>query len=103
MYDFTKKAYSDIRREPKVLSYAKKIGNESKAYHDYGISCETCYHRSSADECGLINGKPCPKNQKLCTSLPVEELLIHLRKTYYLGQGRIKWHDSQVSENGYFG
>jgi len=107
----TQKALSDIRRKLKVLKYAQEIGNVSKACRYYGVSRETYYQWKRAyqkrGQEGLINEKPCPENRKLRTPLPIEELILHLRKTYHLGQRRIKWyleryHDIQVSEGAVY-
>lgn len=107
----TQKALSDIRRKLKVLTYAQEIGNVSKACRYYGVSRETYYQWKRAyqerGQEGLINEKPCPENPKLRTPLPIEELILHLRKTYHLGQRRIKWyleryHDIQVSEGAVY-
>jgi transposase len=107
----TKKALSDIRRKKKVLDYAQKLGNVSQTCRYFGISRETFYQWKRAfkerGEEGLINQKPCPQNPKLRTPKPVEELIIHLRKTYHLGQLRIKWyleryHEISISEGAVY-
>lgn len=107
----TQKALSDIRRKLKVLNYAKEIGNVSKACRYYGISRETYYqwkraYKEKGQE-GLINSKPCPENPKLRTPLPLEEMIIHIRKTYHFGQKRIMWylqryHDIKISEGAIY-
>ena len=60
------------------------------------ISRETFYKwkRTLAEkgETGLINSKPCPENPKLRTPTHIEEKVLHLRKTYHLGQLRIAWY-----------
>ena len=43
-------------------------------------------------EQGLINSKPCPENLKLRTPKATEDIIIHLRTTYHLGQKRIMWY-----------
>jgi transposase len=87
------KEQSDIRRKLKVLNYAKQIKNITKACRYYGISRETFYQWKRAyekdGEKALINQKPCPQNPKLRTPQHIEDLIIHLRKTYHLGQLRI--------------
>ncbi|UZS00029.1 IS481 family transposase [Chondrinema litorale] len=107
----TAKAHSDIRRKLKVLNYAKEIGNITKACRYFGISRETYYKWKRAyDQHGqeaLINKKPCPENPKLRTPIRIEKLILHLRKTYHLGQLRIKWylkryHDIEISEGAVY-
>ena len=106
-----KQALADIRRKKKVFAYAKEIGNITKACRYFGISRETYYkwkraYEKSGDE-GLINKKPCPENPKLRTPKPIEEKILYLRKTYHLGQLRIKWyleryHDIKISEGAVY-
>lgn len=43
-------------------------------------------------ESALINSKPCPQNPKLRIAADIEEKILHLRRTYYLGQLRISWY-----------
>lgn len=103
------KEQSDIRRKLKVLNYGKESGNVSKTCRYFGISRET-YYKWKRDyeqkgESALINSKPCPQNPKLRIPLHIEEIIIHLRKNYYLGQLRISWylkryHDIKVSAAG---
>jgi hypothetical protein len=55
----------------------------------------------------LINSKPCPENPKLRTPERIEELILHLRETYHLGQLRIKWylrryHDISISQGAVY-
>lgn len=107
----TNQEISDIRRKKKVFAYAQLTGNISKACRHFGISRETYYtwkraYEKSGDK-GLINSKPCPENPKLRTSIPIEEKILYLRKTYHLGQRRIKWyleryHDIHVSEGAVY-
>lgn len=103
------KEQADIRRKLKVLNYGKEIGNVSKACRHFGISRET-YYKWKKDyeengESALINSKPCPQNPKLRVPAHIEEQILYLRKTYYLGQLRISWylkryHDIKVSPAG---
>lgn len=87
------KARSDIRRKLKVLNYAKKVGNITKACRYYDVSRETFYQWKRACESGgetaPINGRRCPTNPKLRTPKHIEKLILHLRQTYHLGQKRI--------------
>ena len=58
-------------------------------------------------EQGLINSKPCPENPKLRTPKATEDIIIHLRTTYHLGQKRIMWyllryHDIEISEGAVY-
>jgi transposase InsO family protein len=103
------KAQADIRRKLKVLNYAKASGNVSRTCRHFGISRETYYHwkrdYEKHGETALINSKPCPQNPKLRIPPEIEEKILHLRKTYHLGQLRISWylkryHDIQVSQAG---
>lgn len=107
----TAKAHSDIRRKLKVLNYAKEIKNITIACRYYGISRETFYKWKKAYETkgepGLINSKPCPENPKLRTPKATEDIIIHLRTTYHLGQKRIMWyllryHDIEISEGAVY-
>lgn len=50
----------------------------------------------------MVNSKPCQQNLKLRIPPDIEEKILYLRKTYYLGQIRISWylkryHDIKVS------
>ncbi len=104
-------AQRDIKRKLRVFAYAEEIGNVSKACRYFGISRETFYKwkRSYAvrGDNGLINSKPCPENPKLRTPSHIEEKIIHLRKTYHLGQLRISWyleryHGIKISPTGVY-
>ena len=92
----TTKAQSDIRRKLKVLNYVKENGNVSKACRFFGISRETYYKwkrdYEAKGESALINSKPCPQNPKLRIAADIEQQILHLRRTYYLGQQRISWY-----------
>ena len=105
------KALSDIRRKLRVLAYAKEIKNVSKACRYFGISRETYYQWKRAyeqqGEKALINSKPCPQNLKLRIPQTIEDLILHLRTTYHLGQLRIAWylkrhHGIKVSPGGVY-
>ena len=105
----TTKAQADIRRKLKVLNHVKEFGNVSKTCRFFGIFRETYYKwkkdYEAKGESALINSKPCPQNPKLRVPLEVEEMILHLRRTYYLGQLRISWylkryHDIKVSSAG---
>lgn len=104
-------AQRDIKRKLKVLEYAKDIGNIAKACRYYGIPRQSYYAWKKAlaekGEEGLINSKPCPENPKLRTPPEIEEKILHLRKTYHLGQLRISWyleryHDIKISSSGVY-
>jgi len=107
----TTKALADIRRKLKVLEHGKENRNVAKTCRHFGISRET-YYKWKRDyeregEKALINSKPCPQNPKIRVPAPVEELIIYLRTTYYLGQLRISWylkryHDIKVSQSGVY-
>lgn len=105
------KALSDIRRKLRILEYGKQTRNISKACRYFGISRETYYQwkrdYEQKGEKALINSKPCPENPKIRVPKQVEELIIHLRTNYYLGQLRISWylkryHDITVSQSGVY-
>ncbi len=89
------KAQRDIRRKLRILTYAKGIGNISKACRYFGISRQGFYKWEKAyaayGEKGLINSKPCPENPSLRIPREIEEKILYLRKTYHLGQLRISW------------
>jgi transposase len=92
----TPKELSDIRRKLKVLNYAKEIGNAAAACRHFGVSGESFYKWKRAYERGgeraLINSKPCPQTPKLRTPAHIEEIILYLRRTYYLGQQPIAWY-----------
>lgn len=99
----------DIRRKLRVLNYAKQIKHVTNTCRYFGISRETFYKWKRAyenkGEAGLINSKPCPQNPKLRTPAHIEEKILHLRRTYHLGQLRIAWylkryHDISISGGG---
>jgi len=104
-------AQRDIKRKLRVFAYAEEVGNVSKACRYFGISRETFYkwkrsYAARGDD-GLINSKPCPENPKLRTPAHIEEKVIHLRKTYHLGQLRISWyleryHGIKISPTGVY-
>jgi transposase InsO family protein len=105
------KAQRDIRRKLRILTYAKEIGNISKACRHFGISREGFYKWKRAyaayGEEGLINSKPCPENPSLRIPPEIEEKILYLRKTYHLGQLRISWfleryHGIKVSSGGVY-
>ncbi len=105
----TTKAQADIRRKLKVLDYVKESGNVSLACRFFAVSRVTYYKwkrdYEARGEPALINSKPCPQNPKLRIAADIEEKILHLRRTYYLGQLRISWylkryHDIKVSPAG---
>lgn len=105
------KELSDIRRTLKILNYGKEIKNVSKACRHFGISRETYYQWKRAHdqhgEKALINSKPCPQNPKIRVPESTEDLILHLRTTYHLGQLRISWylkryHGIRVSSSGVY-
>jgi len=107
----TAKALSDIRRKLRVLTYAKEIGNISKACRYYGISREAYYQWKRAyeknGEQALINSKPCPYNLSIRVPEKTEKLILYLRQNYHLGPQRISWyleryHDIVVSPSGVY-
>ena len=89
----TTKAQADIRRKLRVPNNVNESGNVSRTCRLFGISRET-YYKWKRDyethgESALINSKPCPQNPKLRIPADIEQKILHLRKTYYLGQLRI--------------
>lgn len=86
----------DISRKLRVLNHAQESGNISKTCRYFGVSRETFYQWKKAYQRGgeraLINSKPCPQNPKLRTPAHIEEKILHLRRTYHLGQLRIAWY-----------
>jgi transposase InsO family protein len=92
----TASEHHDINRKLRVLNHAIEGGNVSQTCRYFGISRETFYQWRRAyerdGERALINSKPCPQNPKLRTPAHIEEKILHLRKTYHLGQLRIKWY-----------
>ena len=104
-------AERDIRRKLRVLNHARESGNVSQTCRYFGISRESFYqwkraYASKGNE-GLINSKPCPRNQALRTPPEVEEKILYLRKKYHLGQHRIAWyleryHAIRISPSGVY-
>jgi len=63
-----------------ILVYVEKLFIRWKrAYESHG-------------EDGIVNNKACPENYKLRIPQPIEEKIIHLRKTYHFGPDMIMWH-----------
>lgn len=89
-------ALHDIRRKLRILNHAKESGNVSQTCRYFGISREIFYQWKRAyakdGETALINSKPCPQNLKQRTPAHIEEKILHLRRTYHLGQRRIHWY-----------
>jgi transposase InsO family protein len=93
------------------LNHGKEECNVSKTCRYFGISRETYYkwkrdYEAKGEE-ALINSKPCPQNPKIRIAPEIEEKILHLRKTYYLGQLRISWylqryHGIKVSPGGVY-
>ncbi len=83
----------DISRKLRILNNAQESGNVSRTCRYFSISRETFYQwkKSYKQDGGraLINSKPCPQNPKLRNPTHIEEKILHLRRTYYLGQLRI--------------
>ena len=105
------KAQHDINRKLRVLNYAQKIRNVSKACRYFGIGRQAFYEWKKAyaekGEQGLVNSKPCPQNPALRTPPEVEEKILYLRKKYHLGQQRISWfleryHSIRISSAGVY-
>ncbi|MFH1312653.1 MAG: helix-turn-helix domain-containing protein [Candidatus Eisenbacteria bacterium] len=91
------KAEKEIKRKLRVLRYAEKVGDISKACRHFGVSRQIFYdwkHRYERDgENGLINYKPCPESPNVRATTPeAEEKILYLRKTYHLGPDRICWY-----------
>lgn len=106
------KEQADIRRKLRILNYGKESSNVSKTCRYFGISRETYYKwkrdYETKGEVALINSKPCPQNVKIRIAPEIEEKIIYLRTTYYLGQLRISWylqryHGIKVSPGGVYG
>lgn len=89
-------ALHDIRRKLRILNHAKESGNVSQTCRYFGISREIFYRWKRAyekeGETALINSKPCPQNPKRRTPPHIEEKILHLRRTYHLGQRPIHWY-----------
>jgi len=98
-----------IKRKLKILKCSEFGSNVSKKCRHYGISRETYYKwKRTLQEHGeeaLKNSKPCLENHKLRTPKPIEEKILHIRRTYHLGAQRIGWclhryHGIKISTNG---
>ena len=89
-------ALHDIRRKLRILNHAIHSGNITQTCRYFGISREIFYRWKRAyakhGETALINSKPCPQNPKRRTPPHIEEKILHLRRTYHLGQRRIHWY-----------
>lgn len=87
------KEKSDIKWKLRVLNFAEEHGNVSYTCRYFGISRKTYYQWLKAyptlGDSGLINKSPCPINMPLRTPPEIEEKIIYIRKTYYLGPQRI--------------
>jgi transposase-like protein len=83
-------ALHDIRRKLRILNHARESGNVSQTCRYFGISREIFYRWKRAyekdGETALINSKPCPQNPKRRTPPHIKEKILHLRRTYHLGQ-----------------
>lgn len=105
----TDKHRRDIRRKLKVLNDLENYGSVSKLCRHYGI-CRASYYvwkkaYETEGEKGLINNKPCPQNPRLRIAAPIQEKILHLRKTYHFGPMRMSWyllryHELKVSQGG---
>ena len=105
------KVHFSLSHKLRVLAYGREHRNVSKTCRYFGISRESCYKwkrdYEKDGEKALINSKPCPENPKIRVPKHVEELIVHLRANYYLGQLRISWylkryHDITVSQSGVY-
>jgi hypothetical protein len=89
-------ALHDIRRKLRILNHAKESGNVSQTCRYFGVSREIFYRRRCAyekdGETALINSKPCPQNPKRRAPPHIEEKILHLRRTYHLGQRPVHWY-----------
>jgi len=99
-------AQRDITRKLRVFSSAQQIGNVSKACRYFSVGRQSFYEwkKAYADrgEPGRINSKPCPRNPALRTPPAIEEKVLHLRRTYPLGQTSIsryleRYHRIKIS------
>lgn len=86
----------DINRKLKVLNYGIETANVSRTCRYFSISRATYYRWKRSyekhGELALINSKPCPVNPKLRLSPELEEKILYICKSYYLGQQRISWY-----------
>jgi transposase InsO family protein len=105
----TAQAHRDIRRKLRIINHARETRNISKTCRFFGISREIFYQwkraYAAAGENALINSKPCPENPKIRVPQPIEEKILHLRKTYHFGAEKISWyldryHAIKVSSGG---
>ena len=87
-----------VERKSKIMDYATKIGNVSKACRHFGISRETFYEWKRAlkkhGKEGLINKKPgfVPGTCPWRIQGEMEQKILYLRKTYHFGPQRISWY-----------
>ena len=104
-------AQRDIKRKLAILRHGEAGGNISKTCRYCGISRQTYYVWKRAydreGESALINSKPCPENPTIRVAPVIEEKILYLRRSYYLGPLRISWfmeryHGIRVSPAGVY-
>ena len=82
----------DIRGKLRLLEYAKKIGDVSKACRYFGVGRATFYRwrkaSSEEGEAGLINGRSVLRDHPQKTSPEITEKILHLRQTTRSLQGK---------------
>ena len=83
----------DIQCKLRILKHAETIGSAGRTCRYFGVGRASFYRwkalYKNADEAGLINRKPIPKNPSNRTPPAVVEKVLHLRQTYHLGPIRI--------------
>ena len=91
-----RQAQRDIRRKLNCLQFAQECGSVVLTCRKFAVAKSSFYRWKALykekGEAGLINRKPCPENLLLCTSAPIEEKILHLRRTYHFGPDRIAWY-----------
>jgi transposase len=96
-----KNSERDIKRKKSVLEYAEKVKNVALTCRYFGISRTTFYEWKRAyskhGDQGLINKLPGAKNGTHPNRTPehIEQIIVHLRKTYHFGPIMITWHLSR--------
>jgi len=106
-----RQAQRDIRRKLNCLQFAQDCGSVVLTCRKFGVAKSSFYRWKALykekGEAGLINRKPCPENLLLRTPAPIEEKILHLRRTYHFGPDRIAWyleryHQIKISGKGVY-
>ena len=88
-----RKEQREIKLKLGALNHAKTSKSISQTCQRFGISRQSFYtwkaNYEKFGEDGLINKAPIPKSHPSTISPEIQEIIIHLRKTYHFGPERI--------------